>query len=110
MIWIEFRRGTPGIGKPSSIFLGEGEKIWIEVRTDPQVEDLSITGKVQLVGSTDHPETLTFQGNAAPFTPSEEGTYRVEVTAKAENYRPSRLSATFYYRKEEPTISEFDHP
>lgn len=97
MIWIEFRRGAPDTAQ-TSVFLGDEEDIRIEVHTDPQVEELRISGKVQLPSGTF--VDLAFQGgNVAFFTPSEEGTYKVEVTAEKENYRPSHLSATFHYRK-----------
>lgn len=96
MIWIEFRRGAPHMAQ-SSVFLGE-EDIRIEVHTDPQVEELRISGKVQLPSGTF--VDLAFQGdNVAFFTPSEEGAHKVEVTAEKENYRPAHLSATFHYRK-----------
>jgi hypothetical protein len=89
----------------TSVFLGEGEKIRIEVHTDPEVRNLEISGTVQLPDNGK--KDLTFQDNVALFTPDEEGAYKVEVTAKKENYRPSHLSATFHYRKNEPDISEF---
>jgi hypothetical protein len=97
MIWIEFWRGTPDAVK-SIVFLGEGEDIQIRVLTDPQVEGLSLSGIAQLPSGT--VVDLTFQdGHVAFFTPGEDGTYRVKVTAEKEGYRPSRLSATFHYRK-----------
>jgi hypothetical protein len=109
MIWIEFRRDAPNMAQ-SSVFLGEGERIRIEVHTDPKVAKLKILGKVRLPGGTVK-DLEDFQDCVTFFMPSEEGPYRVEVTVEAEegNYRPSHLSATFYYRKEEPTINEFDH-
>lgn len=108
MIWIELRRDAPDAAQ-TSVFLGEGPDIRIEVHTAPRVEGLNISGTVQSPGGT--VVDLDFQGgDVARFTLDEEGAYEVEVTAKKDNYRPAHLSATFHYRKQEPSVSEFSYP
>jgi hypothetical protein len=111
MISLEFSRNSAG-APPSTTFVGPDDEIVITVRTDPPIEGIRVTGQIRCPDGAS--ESLGFTDASAIFKLSrhgrQEGQYRVEATATKAQYRPTQLSASFYYQAHEPDVPQLDFP
>ena len=111
MIGLEFKSNRAG-AQPSTTFVGSDADIVITVRIDPPIEGIHLTGQIR------HPdgsrEALRFENTSAIFKLSQHadqaGKYIVDVTVAKATYRTTKLSSSFYYQADPPSVQELDFP